>query len=416
MDLRPGYKQTEIGSIPEDWDVAPLGAICAMKSGEGITSASIRDFGPFPVFGGNGLRGFTTRFTHDGDFALVGRQGALCGNVYGVSGRFFASEHAVVVTPQNGTSIAWLTRVLKRMELNQYSESSAQPGLSVQKILRLQVAFPPISEQKAIAEALSNIDAAINQSSELISKKRDLRTAAMQQLLSGRTRLAAYSKASIGYKQTEIGNIPTDWDLVNLGSIGESLIGLTYAPTDVRSNGTLVLRSSNIQNDTLAFANNVFVEKLIPQKIMVRPGDVLICVRNGSVDLIGKSALLDERTVGMTFGAFMAVYRSEIGRLINYHFQSSSMKKQIKEHLGATINQITNKSLNSFRIPLSRNKQEQHDIADVLSDMDAEITALEARLEKTRALKQGMMQTLLTGRVRLPVQAEALDPLEVSHA
>ncbi|MCS6244175.1 MAG: hypothetical protein H2172_10015 [Opitutus sp.] len=118
-----------------------------------------------------------------------------------------------------------------------------------------------------------------------------------------------------GYKQTEVGVIPEDWDVKKLGEIGEALIGLTYKPTDVRQSGVLVLRSSNIQNDALAFDDNVFVDTAIPERIMVLNNDVLICVRNGSRDLIGKSALLDDRTKGMTFGAFMAVYRSQLGKL-----------------------------------------------------------------------------------------------------
>jgi type I restriction enzyme S subunit len=203
-----------------------------------------------------------------------------------------------------------------------------------------------------------------------------------------------------GYKQTEVGVIPKEWEVKSLGEIGEALIGLTYKPTDVRKHGTLVLRSSNIQNDALAFDDNVFVDAEIPERIMVLNDDVLICVRNGSRDLIGKSALLDERTKGMTFGAFMAVYRSQIGKLASYLFQSAILKRQINEHLGATINQITNKSINSFRIPVPP-VPEQRAIATVLSDMDAELAVLEKRLEKTRSLKQGMMQELLTGKTRL---------------
>ncbi|TBN43625.1 restriction endonuclease subunit S [Paracoccus subflavus] len=204
-----------------------------------------------------------------------------------------------------------------------------------------------------------------------------------------------------GYKQTEIGPIPEDWDAVPLGSIGESLIGLTYAPAEVRNSGILVLRSSNIQNDELSFEDNVFVKKDVPFKIMVRPGDVLICVRNGSADLIGKSALLDERTNGMTFGAFMAVYRSEIGVLVNYLFQSSILKRQINEHLGATINQITNKSLNSFRIPLARDLREQNAIAKALRDVDGAISSMTQLLAKKRDLRTGTIQQLVTGRTRL---------------
>lgn len=205
-----------------------------------------------------------------------------------------------------------------------------------------------------------------------------------------------------GYKQTEVGVIPGDWNVKPLGELGEALIGLTYKPSDVRENGTLVLRSSNIQNDALAFDDNVFVDTDIPERIKVRPGDVLICVRNGSRNLIGKASLLDERTVGMTFGAFMAVYRSPIGQLASYMFQSEVLKRQINEHLGATINQITNKSLNSFRIPLSPLDDEQRAIATALSDVDALLGGLDRLIAKKRDLKQAAMQQLLTGKTRLP--------------
>lgn len=205
-----------------------------------------------------------------------------------------------------------------------------------------------------------------------------------------------------GYKRSDVGVIPDDWDAKPLGEIGDSLIGLTYRPSEVRKYGTLVLRSSNVQNGALCFDDNVFVDTDIPGRIMVRPGDILVCVRNGSRDLIGKSALIDERAVGMTFGAFMAVFRSEHGKLLHHVFQSGIFKKQINEHLGATINQITNKSLNSFKVPLAPTDEERTEIANALSDVDALLATLDQVIAKKRDLKQATMQQLLTGETRLP--------------
>lgn len=205
-----------------------------------------------------------------------------------------------------------------------------------------------------------------------------------------------------GYKRSDVGVIPDDWDAKPLGEIGDSLIGLTYRPSEVRNYGTLVLRSSNVQNGALCFDDNVFVDTDIPDRIMVRPGDILVCVRNGSRDLIGKSALIDERAVGMTFGAFMAVFRSEHGKLLHHVFQSGIFKKQINEHLGATINQITNKSLNSFKVPLPPTDEERTEIANALSDVDALLATLDQVIAKKRDLKQATMQRLLTGETRLP--------------
>ena len=205
-----------------------------------------------------------------------------------------------------------------------------------------------------------------------------------------------------GYKRSDVGVIPDDWDAKPLGEIGDSLIGLTYRPSEVRKYGTLVLRSSNVQNGTLCFDDNVFVDADIPDRIMVRPGDILVCVRNGSRDLIGKSALIDERAVGMTFGAFMGIFRSEYGQFLRHVFQSGIFKKQINEPLGATINQITNKSLNSFKVPLPPTDEERTEIANALSDVDALLASLDQVIAKKRDLKQATMQQLLTGKARLP--------------
>ncbi|WP_222917323.1 restriction endonuclease subunit S [Corynebacterium urealyticum] len=191
------------------------------------------------------------------------------------------------------------------------------------------------------------------------------------------------------------------WRNVRLGDIGQSLIGLTYSPSNVKRSGTLVLRSSNIQDGELAFDDNVYVDCAIPEKIRTRENDILICVRNGSRRLIGKSVILDRRVSGQTFGAFMAVYRSDLNPFLRYFFQSDDFKRQIDEHLGATINQITNESLNGFVVTLP-SKSEQQAITERLQDVDRLIATLKRLISKKYAIKQGMMQELLTGRTRLP--------------
>lgn len=191
------------------------------------------------------------------------------------------------------------------------------------------------------------------------------------------------------------------WSTVRLGDIGQSLIGLTYSPSSVRRSGTLVLRSSNIQDGRLTFDDNVYVVSRIPDKIRIRQNDILICVRNGSRRLIGKSVLLDKRVMGQTFGAFMAVYRSEANPFLQYFFQSDAFKRQIDEHLGATINQITNGSLNNFVVALA-SPDEQREITTRLADVDELIVTLERLISKKEAIKEGMMEELLTGSTRLP--------------
>jgi type I restriction enzyme S subunit len=203
------------------------------------------------------------------------------------------------------------------------------------------------------------------------------------------------------FQETDIGLIPSDWDIEELGNIGSAFIGLTYSPRDVHTDGTLVLRSSNVQNGRLRFDDNVYVKVEVPERAIVRENDILICVRNGSRDLIGKSAVIDAPSAGMAFGAFMGLYRSEHNNFLAHVFKSDIVMRQIREHLGATINQITNKSLNGFKAPLPKNSDEREAIADALSDADALIESLEQLIAKKRQIKQGAMQELLTGKRRL---------------
>ena len=205
-----------------------------------------------------------------------------------------------------------------------------------------------------------------------------------------------------GYKQTDLGVIPQDWDVVPMGQVGDCLIGLTYSPRDVRDFGTLVLRSSNVQNGRLAFDDNIFVDMEIPARAITRKNDILICVRNGSRQLIGKCALIDDKTADSAFGAFMSVLRSDSAKFLFFQFQSNIQKHQINEVMGATINQITNKNMAAFKVIWPPTKAEQQAIAGALSDADALIESLEQLIAKKRHLKQGTMQELLTGKKRLP--------------
>lgn len=202
------------------------------------------------------------------------------------------------------------------------------------------------------------------------------------------------------FKQTELGLIPDDWTICPLGDVAINSTGLTYSPDNVCSYGTLVLRSSNIQNDVLCFRDNVFVNMPIPQRAMARKGDVLVCVRNGSKVLIGKSAVVTKDN--MAFGAFMTILRpvNIDERYLLFLWRSDFVQEQIKTSLGATINQITNADIQRYVVVLPPQK-EQIRIANALSDVDALLVSLDKLIAKKKAIKQGSMQQLLIGKQRL---------------
>ena len=397
MELKPGYKQTEIGVIPEDWDAVDLYNVCTMKSGEGITSKRVDNCSPYPCYGGNGLRGFTTRYTHDGSFALIGRQGALCGNVVPAEGQFFASEHAVVVSARQGVDIRWLTYVLGRMHLNRYSESSAQPGLSVSKVLKLPLAFPPIeSEQCAIATALSDADTLLDGLDRLKAKKRDLKKAAMQQLLTGQTRLPGFCDK---WKKTRLGNYVTFLrngvnsraELLPEGRIKYLHYGDVHASKDIYI--------STVSLPCLPDAKATSLDRL-------QEGDLIFA--DASEDIAGVSKSVEVRDVGsdeFVSGLHTIAARFDKKVLADGFKGFLQFCPPFVNHLrrlaaGTKVYATNRAHIADVEMPLP-SIPEQAAIATVLSDMEVEIAALEARSKKTQDLKGAMMQELLTGKTRL---------------
>ena len=165
-----------IGEVPEEWGITKLKYICRMQSGNNLTSLEIsseNDGGKiFPVYGGNGQRGYYSDFTNEGNYCLVGRQGALAGNVHFVSGKFWATDHAIVVYEHTHTYSKYLCYLLKAMNLNQYAfETSAQPGLSVEKILQLEMIHCPKGEQTQIADFLDKKVAQLDEVKSLLEEQ-----------------------------------------------------------------------------------------------------------------------------------------------------------------------------------------------------------------------------------------------------
>jgi type I restriction enzyme S subunit len=179
-----------LGEVPEHWEVKRLKTICRMKSGDGITAERIEAAGTYPVYGGNGLRGYSEDFTHSGEYVLIGRQGALCGNVHVATGKFWASEHAVVASLDARHSVPWFAALLTVMDLNQYSVAAAQPGLAVERILNLGVTVPPPEEQRMIADGIARRTAPLERAARTAEREvnllREYRTRLIADVVTGK--------------------------------------------------------------------------------------------------------------------------------------------------------------------------------------------------------------------------------------
>ena len=219
---------------------------------------------------------------------------------------------------------------------------------------------PSVPEQERIAayldekcEEIDRVIAAKERQNELLQAQRA--AIISETVTKGLNPKAKFKDSGIEW----IGKIPAEWSLRRMKWLGKSIIGLTYSPEDVADDGTLVMRSSNVQGGKIVYDDNVYVQKKIPEDLVLRKNDILICSRNGSRALIGKCALIDERAAGQTFGTFMTVFRSPANSYLFHVLNSRLFNFYLGAFLTSTINQLTTENLNNMVVPVPKTTAEQ---------------------------------------------------------
>ena len=321
-----GYKDSPLGIIPMEWEVKRLGEICTyFKSGKSITTSNLNNDGCYPVYGGNGLRGFSCDYTHDGTYILIGRQGALCGNINYVEGKNYISEHAIAV--QSRENMLWLKYKLEYWNLNRYSESSAQPGLSVEKLVRYKLTIPPLAEQEKIAKILSIWDKAIEKQTQLIQKLELRKKGLMQQLLTGKKRLPGFTG---------------EWKKVKFSSLIDKISnGYTY---DVNSGGNIpITRIETISKgfiDYMRVGYTQYVDTLENYRLL--KGDILFSHIN-SIIHIGKVAIYKgEKELYHGMNLLLIRAKQTMNKNYLYYFLSSSIaRKKVRSFAKQAVNQAS---------------------------------------------------------------------------
>lgn len=244
--------------LPANWGETKVKYLApGMRAGETITSEDIEESGPFPVYGGNGLRGYAQAHTHSGTRLLIGRQGALCGNVHLVSGNFWASEHAIVAESAEDVDPRWLAHLLRVMNLGQYSQTSAQPGIGTSQISALAAPLPSSEEQRAIADYLDHetaqIDTLITEQERLIEIQRERRNSVIDRGVFG---LGVSAEGTRGLRligrhraiEPLLRAIPMSWRIERfkavLNRLDERNVDLSFPMMSLKSTGDVVARST----------------------------------------------------------------------------------------------------------------------------------------------------------------------------
>ena len=251
------------------------------------------------------------------------------------------------------------------------------PNVSQAKLASIQIPIPCLPEQKRIVEQLDTFTSSIENLKEQIAQRRKQYEYYRDQLLD------LEGKEGVEMK--------------HISDVAKSFTGLTYKPENVSEEGTLVLRSSNIDEDVLAFDDNVFVQMVIPDRAIVKENDILICVRNGSKRLVGKAAIITKKAKGMAFGAFMTILRSFgiDSKFLFYVWQSKKVKKQYKGDKAMPIAQITAKDFQRILIPVP-SLSEQQRIVSILDTFEASIRNLEQQLAQREKQYEYYRNKLLT--------------------
>lgn len=198
-----------------------------------------------------------------------------------------------------------------------------------------------------------------------------------------------------------IGDIPEHWEIKKIKYIGSVRNGLTYTPQDLCDNGTLVLRSSNVQNGKLSLEDNVYVSCNVKSELMIKKGDILICSRNGSKELIGKNAIITE-DINAAFGAFMMILRCDSPKYLYYILNSNIFSYYLGTFFTSTINQLTGANFNNMKIVYCEDKAEQSQIISYLDEkcdeIDSIISEKKQQLEAIEEYKKSLIFEYVTGK------------------
>ena len=388
--------------IPENWCWATLGEVFTLQAGKNITAKEISDkqdtIYPFPCYGGNGLRGYVSSYNRTGRFPLIGRQGALCGNINVANGLFYATEHAVVVESYCNIDVDWAVYALIYLNLNQYATSTAQPGLSVATINEVLLPIPPIDEQKRIA---TEIEKWFDLIKEIESRKVELKSY-IEQTKSKILNLAISGKLvsqdpndepaiellkrinpafkpcdNSHYENIEF-DIPKNWVWATIGDIFEHNTGKALNASN--PNGTMLdyITTSNLYWDRFELSiikQMPFTESEI-ERCIVRKGDLLIC-EGGDV---GRAAIWDY-DYNIMIQNHIHRLRGKVDICTRYFFYLFMHYKlhNLIGGKGVAIQGLSSRDLHNLIIPVPSLK-EQYDIASSIDLYFSKLDMITAEL------------------------------------
>ncbi len=377
--VKVGQVQSDVGLIPMDWNITRIDAHCSIKTGSRNTQDKVEG-GAYPFYVRSQQVERINSYSYDGEAVLTAGDGVGTGKVFHyINGKFDVHQRVYRISDFSDHLhgryffYQFSTRFYERI-MSMTAKSSVD-SVRMEMIAGMQIPLPPVHEQAAIASALDDIDALLSSLDQLIAKKRDIQQATRQQLLTGQRRLPGFSG---------------EWEINQLGDIVELIMGQSPSSSNYNRHGDgLPLIQGNAD-----IADRITIKRIFTTELtkLGKCGDILLSVR-APVGEVARAAF------DVCLGRGVCAIRG--GSDFLYHYLISIESSWAHLSKGSTFDSINSAELRTLELRLPPSQAEQSAIATILSDMDRELAALEARRDKARQLKQGMMQELLTGRIRL---------------
>ncbi|QIM62097.1 hypothetical protein A1D29_01550 [Pasteurellaceae bacterium Orientalotternb1] len=378
--------------VPKGWSIEPLENICSIFDAQRIPlnneDRQKRLLGKkpeelYPYYGSTGQVGYVDDFIFNGEYLLIGEDGAPFlenkDKAYIVNGKFWVNNHAHILKAKYSNQ--YLCYFLNQFDYRKYVTGATRLKLTQAALRSIPVLIPEnVETQTQIAQIL-------DKSTALIAKRK-AQIAELDKLV---------QSVFLEMFGDPITN-PKKWDVRKLSDIATYFNGLTYKPDQVSESGVVVLRSSNIQNSELCFKDTVKVSCPIKEKLWVKNNDILMCSRNGSANLVGKVALIENVEEKMTFGAFMMIIRSQFYQYLMVYFQTNAFRQQIKTGATTTINQITGAMLDRIELPIPSQELLNH-FSKWTTKIHAQKTLLQKSLAELEIQHQALMQRAFNGQL-----------------
>ncbi|MBQ4594111.1 MAG: restriction endonuclease subunit S [Akkermansia sp.] len=400
-----GYKSTELGIIPETWSVKELGQILSIHHGKSQKDVEADD-GEYPIMATGGQIGRSRSYLYNKPSVLIGRKGTIDKPQF-IDTPFWTVDTLFYTSIRPDYDPFFTYSACCCIDWESYNEGTCVPSLISSTIEKIKLPIPSdITEQRSIAAALADVDALIEAKRALLEKKRAIKQGTMQELLTGKRRLPGFPVTPM--KNTELGDIPEDWEVRELGSLVDIRSAKRVLQSQWNSDGIPFYRTREII--VLAEQGSVENELYISQELYKRnfcicpaptEGDIMLT----AVGTIGKTYLVREGDCFYYKDASVLCLRNQrkiVPGYLNLQLSYVTVQNQISgDSDGTTVKTITINKVKKYLIPVPSSTLEQERIHEVIKDQDNEIRSLQKELSKLSCIKQGMMQNLLTGRIRL---------------